>query len=453
MRSMHEAVNENGSLSRADMPPAIDRTADRGSEVSAHGHDGSIEIEGVGTLREEFVKRMLLGIAEAVREGAQSREGTASTAAPFSFGSAELLWAAIEKGLERRRGADGYSRKTITAMRTATNSLRAFLRETGLEERLLRGDPREQRGVIESWTGHLRANGKAHDTVSNYWRSLKSAFAAVAESEGVYSPFMALRAPRPGQRRIRAIPRDALDRAYDFLLNRQCRTELERLRDLAVFALAAMGGLRNGEIRRVAVSEVDVESGSIRITKAKGRFGGKDRTAQVVGDALPILRAYRAARAKAKRTHREFITSVARDRPLSEKGLLAIFRRIEAAGVVVRPHMCRHTFNVILERAGVRDAARMELLGHTKLAALQYYTHAFAGEAAAAARRIHLGLDTRSLPGASREERDASRAAGEIVAPDARVAHGGDDARVTGEGLNDVDGRTPLQEHGDEGVA
>ncbi len=449
---MPEWLGQHGGADRAKDAVMEGGAIESGAVLSAKREDGTIEVEGVGRLREGFVRALLVGFAEAARTGSLPIDAGAQPKAPFAFGSAELLWAAVERGLDRRRGADGYSRKTITAMKTATNSLRGFLREGGEEERLLRGDVREQRAVIEGWTGYLRASGKTHDTVSNYWRSLKSAFAAVAEREGMYSPFAGLRAPRPGQRRIRAVPREALHRAYDYLLNRQCRTELERLRDLAVFALAAMGGLRNGEIRRVAVSEVDVESGTIRITKSKGRFGGKDRAAQVVSDAIPILRAYSAARARAKRTHREFITSVARDRPLSEKALLGIFRRIEAAGVVVRPHMCRHTFNVILESAGVRDAARMELLGHTRLSALQYYTHAFAGEAAAAARGIHLGLDTRSLPDASREEGNAGRSAGEIVTPDTRVAHGRDDAGVASERLDDVDRCAPLQKHRDEGM-
>jgi integrase len=434
-------------------PTPIELVIPKTSRGSGQSDEEAIQIEGVGTLRREFVKRILLGLAGAPGPWAPTDTAASRSAAPFSFGSEDLLWSALERGMAHRRGVEGYSRKTISSMRTATNSFRSFLCATGRTEAFLRGDPRQQREILEEWTGSLRSRGGSHDTVSNYWRSLKAAFAAVAEAEGTFSPFTGLRAPRPGQRRIRAVTPDALFRAYDFLLNRQCRSELERLRDLSVFALAAMGGLRNGEIRRVAVSEIDTESGSIQITKSKGRFGGKDRVAQVVGDALPIIRAYSEARWKAKRTHREFITSVSRDRPVSEKALLAIFRRIEVSGIVVRPHMCRHTYNVILERAGVRDAARMELLGHTKLAALQYYTHAFAGEAAAAARSIHLGLDTRSLRRSSTKERNPGSASRQVLAPDTRVPHGRYDAGVAREGLNDMDRSAALQEHRDEGMS
>ena len=422
-------------------------------DVPRPSPERSVHLEGVGTLDETYLARILVGLAANPETARLLVSPAAPSAAPFQFGSEDLFREALERAFTHRLGVEGYSRKTVSSMRTATNSFRAFLRAAGTSEQFLRGDAGRQRQIIGDWTTMVRAKSGSHDTVSNYWRSLKSAFGAVAEVRGTFSPFTGLRAPRPGQRRIRAITPESLFTAFDFLINRQCRSELERLRDLAVFALAAMGGLRHGEIRRLAVSEIDLETGVVRITRSKGRFGGKDRTAQLVSDALPIVQAYGSQRYRAGRTHREFITSLSRDRPVSEKAVLSVFYRIEAAtGVHLRPHMCRHTYNVILEKAGVRDAARMELLGHTKLAALQYYTHAFVGEAAAAAREIHIGLDTRSLGRSSSEQREAGSATGQLLAPDARVAHGRDDAGVTRERLDDVDRDSSLEEHRHEAV-
>lgn len=414
----------------------------------------SVYLDGVGVLKREFLVKVLVGLTSSPEAGSLLALSTTQPLAPFQFGSDDLFSDAVTRALDHRRGVDGYSRKTISSMRTAVNSFRGFLGEAKSAERFLRGDATVQRQLLHGWTAHVRSRSGSHDTVNNYWRSLKTLFGAIAEARCTYSPFTGLRPPRPGQRRIRAITQESLYRVYDFLVNRQCRSEFERLRDLAVFALAAMAGLRNGEIRRLAVSEIDVGTGAVHVSRSKGRFGGKDRVAQLVGDALPIVQAYSAARQRLGRTHREFISSLSRDRPLSEKALLGIFRRVEGAtGVFLRPHMCRHTYNVILERAGVRDAARLELLGHTKLAALQYYTHAFAGEATAAARAINLGLDTRSLRLPSTKERDPCYTSREVLAPDAGVAHCRHDARVPREGLNDMNGRPPFEQERAEGMA
>lgn len=365
-----------------------------------------VRIEGIGVVRRDFLVELIAQAASNPQAMSRLTGSSDGPAAPFQFGSFDLFRAELARAIEHRRGVDGYSPKTLSSMRTAVNSFSAFLSAVRATETFVRGDFRQQRQLVSDWTAAVRARVGSHDTVNAYWRSLKSAFSTVAELNGSFNPFTGLRPPRPGQRRIRAITPDSLYVAYDFLRNRQAGTELERLRDLAVFALAAMAGLRHGEILRLKVSQIDLETGRIHVSKGKGRYGGKDRIAQLISDAIPIVQAYAAVRQEAQRTHSEFITSVSRDRPMSEKSVLGIFQRIEAATKIhVRPHMCRHTYNVLLEKAGVRDAVRMNLLGHTRLQALQYYTHAFDGEAEEAGRSIQLGLDTESLlrrPGVGR---------------------------------------------------
>lgn len=460
-RHRHDARNRSG------VPPvgAAGRLAGTGELVtSTRGPAGDDSHAAAGFL-EGLPAALIQLIAHAASlapgVGPPLSTGAASPLPPLQFGSFDILRSELGRALEQRLRVEGFSRKTVSGMRTATNSFCAYVATVGAGETFVRGDIRQQRQLVADWTAAVRTRTSSHDTVSAYWRGLKSTFVALCETHACFNPFTGLRAPRPGQRRVRAITGDALHLVYEALLNRQCRTELERLRDLAVFALASMAGLRHGEIRRLKVSEINLETGRIAVTKGKGRYGGKDRVAQLIADALPIVRAYAEERSRADRTHSEFITSATRDRPPSEKSILAIFGRIQAAtGTYVRPHMCRHTFNVILERAGVRDAVRMKLLGHTKLEALQYYTHAFDGEAEAAARSIRIGLDTSSLQrstkahaSGSAEEGEPRRGAGEVLVPDPRVAHGRDDARVPGEGLDVLDGRAVPQELGDVRVA
>lgn len=60
--------------------------------------------------------------------------------------------------------------------------------------------------------------------------------------------------------------------------------------------------------------------------------------------------------------------------------------------VPVRPHIIRHTLNVIRRRAKIDPVTRSRLLTHTNLNSLHHYEHALDGELAAAREQQREGL-------------------------------------------------------------
>jgi site-specific recombinase XerD len=60
--------------------------------------------------------------------------------------------------------------------------------------------------------------------------------------------------------------------------------------------------------------------------------------------------------------------------------------------VPVRPHIIRHTLNIIRRRAKIDPVTRSRLLTHTNLNSLHHYEHALDGELAAAREQQREGL-------------------------------------------------------------
>jgi integrase len=60
--------------------------------------------------------------------------------------------------------------------------------------------------------------------------------------------------------------------------------------------------------------------------------------------------------------------------------------------VPVRPHILRHTLNIIRRRAKIDPVTRSRLLTHTNLNSLHHYEHALDGELAAAREQQREGL-------------------------------------------------------------
>lgn len=353
-------------------------------------------------------------------------------------------------------GVEGFSQKTLAGLRTDYRSFRQFLETSSLAMSFLCGDLEVQKRVIESYISTLRAARMAHETVATYFRGLRSTFEWLGKRFGTLNPFACLTRPRGSPGLPKAIRAEALEQVLRFLLNRQTPTDLERLRDLAIVALLGLAGLRRGEVLRLEVQDIDVSTGAILIRRGKARHGGRDRLAQLTSQGRDIVRAYADARKRARRSHPEFITSIAGDTRIGEVTIRRLFRRIgTATGQHIAPHMLRHTFATLLDKRGASSHVRMLVLGHQSLEVLQRYTHSFTGDVQQEVDRLVLEVDTsrlaRVLPSLTKPQpRDA---APPVVVKDAEVTGGGDEAGVAGEGLDHVQRDVAADHHRHEGVA
>ena len=146
------------------------------------------------------------------------------------------------------------------------------------------------------------------------------------------------------------------------------------LRDRAMLELTYSSGLRLSELCGLAVADVDLEGGTVRVF-GKGR---KVRVVPVGRHARDAIRAWLAARAELAAPGESALFVSRRGSRISPRTVQARFARHaleRGIGVHVHPHMLRHSFAThLLESSGDLRAVQ-ELLGHADIGTTQVYTH------------------------------------------------------------------------------
>jgi site-specific recombinase XerD len=150
---------------------------------------------------------------------------------------------------------------------------------------------------------------------------------------------------------------------------------LRSWRDRAIAGLMLFSGLRSAEVLALAVTDVDIARGWVRVAGKGGRERRVPVDAQVAGWIQTYLLAERpdtdvaALFVVAKGPHR--------GRPLTAAGLRTIFRyHRDKTGVAAgHPHALRHSFGTALAEAGVDLAVIQALLGHAHVDSSVGYIH------------------------------------------------------------------------------
>ena len=152
----------------------------------------------------------------------------------------------------------------------------------------------------------------------------------------------------------------------------------ERLafRDRAMLELAYGAGLRVSEWIGLAVKDVLLQDGLVRVF---GK-GSKERLVPIGRSAIGAVAVYvRELRPVLERGKGQGILFLnAQGHPLSRMGAWKILRKyVTMAGIekVVSPHTLRHSFATHLLEGGADLRAVQEMLGHADIATTQIYTH------------------------------------------------------------------------------
>jgi integrase len=139
-------------------------------------------------------------------------------------------------------------------------------------------------------------------------------------------------------------------------------------RDSTMILLAFRHGLRASELCGLQWSDVEFESGTLHLRRAKG---GSTSTHPLLGDEL---RALRALKREAKSP---FIFVSERGAPFSVAGLQKL---VERAGIEaklpfkVHPHMLRHATGFALANKGTDTRTLQAYLGHRSIQSTVRYT-------------------------------------------------------------------------------
>jgi integrase/recombinase XerC len=171
-------------------------------------------------------------------------------------------------------------------------------------------------------------------------------------------------------REPRRLPR-GLDRAETTGLLASFRTD----RDRAIAGLMLFSGLRSAEVLGLAVADVDIPRGWIRVL---GK-GDKERRVPLDPDVAALIQAYLLAERPETASRALFVVAKGpnRGQPLTPAGLRTVFRYHRArAGVPAgHPHALRHSFGTALAEAGVDLAVLQALMGHDHVDSSAAYIH------------------------------------------------------------------------------
>lgn len=150
-------------------------------------------------------------------------------------------------------------------------------------------------------------------------------------------------------------------------------------RDIAMIELVYAAGLRVSELVTLALADVNLSHGFVRVT---GK-GGKTRLVPVGAAARDRLARYiaddRPAHVKDRSQRAMFLTD--RGRPMTRQGFWKLLRAYaRRAGLTlplgdVSPHKLRHSFATHLVERGADLRAVQAMLGHADISTTEIYTH------------------------------------------------------------------------------
>jgi site-specific recombinase XerD len=282
-----------------------------------------------------------------------------------------------------------YSRFTLAWFQNGFANYQRYLLEGG---NLAAPDFALRIQALDQWIAWNTHRGLAEITMNNLWRSLKAFFDDRATVTRAANPFQGRKAPRARTPAPKA--RSAQDCAAILHAARALSWKTDLQRELAVAVLGTMlyAGLRKSELFRLTDADVDLDEGTIRVIKGKGRYGGKDRMAFIAPDLARMLRAYVAARDHARLGGTTFFLSPIKGRPLSEGSLRDIVRKVAAASrIAFSPHILRHSFVTHLLRSGVPIHVVRDLAGHASFETTLGYTAVFDEDRTREIRKLRFG--------------------------------------------------------------
>ena len=261
------------------------------------------------------------------------------------------------------------SANTIAAYRRDIDSLRAYLRRSGLPEADLpesavRGfvaecsrkglSPRSLNRVLSALRGYYRFRQKVAHDAANPFRSVRS-----------------LRTDKP-------LPSFLFEDEVAGLLDRDSM-DFWQLRDRLILEILYSTGCRVSELTAIELANLAPKDGSLRVL---GK-GGKERLVFLGPQARELLREY-LLRRKAmlgqipgSRDERALLLN-RRGGRLTPRGVQELLKKVVREAALhkpVSPHTFRHSFATHILNRGADIRVVQELLGHASLSTTQVYTH------------------------------------------------------------------------------
>lgn len=263
---------------------------------------------------------------------------------------------------------DGLSANTLAAYRRDLVAFEQWL----LAERGLDID-HAQAGDLQSWFAAKHAETKP-STANRRLATLRRYYLwALRHQRVLTDPCLQLTSAKQALR----IPKTLSEGQVEALLKQPPLHTPRGLRDRAMLEVLYATGLRVSELVGLAVLDVSLGDGVVRVVQGKG---GKDRLVPLGAEAAHWITTYlkeaRPALMGARTAPALFVT--ARAEPMTRQSFWLLIKKYAVlAGVKapLSPHVLRHAFATHLLNHGADLRVVQMLLGHADISTTQIYTH------------------------------------------------------------------------------
>lgn len=290
----------------------------------------------------------------------------------------------VDAFLEHLAVARNLSENTVSAYRRDLGQFADFLARAGVGD-LAAADHR----LLRSFLANQQARGYARSTIARRCACLRAFFHFALEDGRLPSdPSTTLSFQSKGNR----LPRHLSEQETGELVDAPVPPVELALRDRAIIEVLYATGIRVGELCSLALQDVDLDAGMIRVV---GK-GDRERVALAGGPASRALGRYLAEERGVLAARSGYGGDVVflgkRGSPLDPRQVRRVVEReaavLHAAGGV-SPHTFRHTFATHMLAHGADLRSVQELLGHRNVATTQIYTHLTKAEIRKAYDRSH----------------------------------------------------------------
>ncbi len=263
---------------------------------------------------------------------------------------------------------DGLSANTLAAYRRDLVAFEQWLKiERGMDI------DHAQAGDLQAWFAAKHSETKP-STANRRLATLRRYYLWALRHQRVQiDPCLQLTSARQALR----IPKTLSEAQVDALLKQPPLHTPRGLRDRAMLEVLYATGLRVSELVGLAVLDVSLGDGVVRVVQGKG---GKDRLVPLGAEAAHWITTYlkdsRPALMGARTAPALFVT--ARAQPMTRQSFWLLIKKYAIlAGIhaPLSPHVLRHAFATHLLNHGADLRVVQMLLGHADISTTQIYTH------------------------------------------------------------------------------